>query len=261
MYDRPMFRIGLLLIILAGPAFGASDDIAVCSQRTGEPSLAACTRLLNSSQTAGQAYQLYVARAVTLSRMRYLDAAIGDYTSAITLSDQAFLHLERGDAYFNKGDFVAAYVDYQIVSSREPNNLAARTGMERASEKITAANQSNQPKPPVSASPPTSGEREPDGMNWSHFGFSLAIGWLFRAVAAIFIFATLMLTLAFYMIGRLRRELHQTRSASTVIAMPLPDEAPVVEEEAAPATLAKVIARSDPNPPAPPKEELSGIHY
>src|SRR5579872_5498977 len=108
-FGRAAARYSLLLIVgpLLVPAL-AADDRTMCRTGTGVEAMAACDRLMGP-QNVGQ----FIDRGRAYFAKGDYDHAIADYNEAIRLDPKIYASLlDRGHAYFAKGDHDRAIADY-----------------------------------------------------------------------------------------------------------------------------------------------------
>lgn len=111
--------------VVAVPA--AAVDTQTCFEETGEPAIAACTRLITSERYDGDNLAvIYFDRGVTWYAIREYDHAIEDYDRALELNPQfAQAVFNRGNALDEKGQFVRAIQDYDQAIKLNPNYAMA----------------------------------------------------------------------------------------------------------------------------------------
>ena len=138
-----MNRVALIFLALSGVGFvfaqaQAQDDAAVCAQRNGDQSIAACTRIINSRQgNAGDIALAYTRRGDTYLAKGDFDRALADYNEALALypNDPA-AHTNRAAAYLAKGEYEKALADYRRALAINPKYQTALVGVQNVEEKL-----------------------------------------------------------------------------------------------------------------------------
>ncbi len=67
-------------------------------------------------------------RASEFKKKRDYDAAIADYTKALSVNPEVLVESSRADAYLQKGDFDHAIADYTRAIERDPGDWLAYNG-------------------------------------------------------------------------------------------------------------------------------------
>jgi tetratricopeptide (TPR) repeat protein len=128
------------------------DNAAVCSNGTGDPAIAACTRQMRELQEyPGALASLRWQRGQHYGAKGEYDLAIRDFDESLRLAEvkavarfvgQAWVYNQRGQTYGMKGDYDRAIVDFTEALRREPKFAAAlfnRGQTYRAKGSFTAA--------------------------------------------------------------------------------------------------------------------------
>ena len=102
----------ITLLMLATPAWAQSpqDDVAQCNAPDSETKIKGCTALIDARGYRGaDLANIYYDRGVGYARLHQSDAAIADYSMAISLkSDFAAAYTNRGSAYVDKAKLAQA---------------------------------------------------------------------------------------------------------------------------------------------------------
>ena len=127
--------VSLSLLLMAGqPAL--ADDREDCRVLSGDPSIEACNRVINSGRYAGRdLMNAYLNRGQEYYLKKDYDRAISDASQAIRIDAKAAILAwgNRGNARSMTGETDAAIADYTQAIKLDPKFTAAYTGrgMER----------------------------------------------------------------------------------------------------------------------------------
>ena len=115
----------LAVSMLAAPASAADWDD--CVKQSGDPAIAACTRVIDSGIYSGRTLaQAYNNRGVEWTAKGDLARGLADFDEAVRHDPrQAAAFTNRGLAYAAKGDFDRAFSDYDQAIERDPKSAAA----------------------------------------------------------------------------------------------------------------------------------------
>jgi tetratricopeptide (TPR) repeat protein len=129
---RSVRRIALLASLAFGVAglaleVAAADDRDTCSQASGEPAIAACSRLIESGNIKGNDLaMIYHDRGVEWGNKQQYDRAITDFDQAIELNPGLALAFKnRGGIYVRKGQYDRAIEDFDHAIRLDPNSADA----------------------------------------------------------------------------------------------------------------------------------------
>lgn len=133
-----MFRIVMCTVALLSIATAAlADDQAVCAERQGQKSIAACTRLISGGRIdTSELTLVHVLRGTAYRGTGDYNRAIADFTQAIKLARQMNLMdilasslVVRANAYSLQGDQNNALADYRAALVLDPKNEQASNGI------------------------------------------------------------------------------------------------------------------------------------
>lgn len=133
------------------------SDLATCAERSGNKSIAACSRVIVSGRLEeNDLATVYVLRAMTNRNSGDYDRAVADFARAIDLLQKfatpnviATAYVARANAYSLKGDFDNALTDYRSALGLDPYNEQAADGIKQTNVTPSAA------IPPALAAPTT----------------------------------------------------------------------------------------------------------
>jgi tetratricopeptide (TPR) repeat protein len=102
----------LALVMSAQP--GHADDRLDCEKLKGEPSIRACTSLIEAGTNPAPVMAIaYLNRGLEYFDIGYYDQALSDYTASIALNPKnANVYNNRGNAYHAKRDYDRAIADF-----------------------------------------------------------------------------------------------------------------------------------------------------
>jgi tetratricopeptide (TPR) repeat protein len=181
MYGSEMLRVVITsVLVLASAGANAQER---CGKALDQAAVGDCTKMLLSSFLPPQSQAtIYFHRGSAHLEMKHYNEAIDDFTIGINTYPWPQIYVARGNAYFARGDIYPAYVDYQTAFSKNPMDMKAKEGVERATARLYQPSNNSVP-------------------------------WLSGSLFAIFSFV---LAVAFYFIGRLRRQLHGLKIAPAI---------------------------------------------
>jgi tetratricopeptide (TPR) repeat protein len=132
MGERAMFRrVYFSCFVLAGALLTtsaiAADDLHMCIYESGEVSVEACNRAINSGRYQGiDLANAYINRGAEMIAKKEYDHAISDENIAIKMFPSGTLaYTNRGRAYQEKGDFKRALADFTIAIDHDRENPSA----------------------------------------------------------------------------------------------------------------------------------------
>jgi tetratricopeptide (TPR) repeat protein len=119
---RLIFLVAVLVISALSISSAVADDAATCAKATGDESIAACTRQIESGKLNGHAR----AEAFNNRAAEYDDRATSDCDQAIRLDPKfAIAFNNRGFTYSNKGAYDRAISDYDQAIRLDPKFASA----------------------------------------------------------------------------------------------------------------------------------------
>jgi tetratricopeptide (TPR) repeat protein len=124
-------KIAISYCLLGGVPFAtnaaAADDLHMCIYETGDVSIEACNRAINSGRYQGvDLANAYINRAAEWITKKDYDRSILDSNTAIKLFPQSTLaYTNRGRAYQFKGDLKRAFDDFSVAIRHDRENPAA----------------------------------------------------------------------------------------------------------------------------------------
>ncbi len=121
--------VGLVLVAVSAlPDMALAKD-ADCVEKTGEASIRACTKIIKSKRVFGTRISkkdlaiIYINRGAAYYYKGQYDRAIADFDQAIKLNPKdAEVYFIRGNAYQNKGQFDRAIADYDQAIKLNPKD-------------------------------------------------------------------------------------------------------------------------------------------
>jgi tetratricopeptide (TPR) repeat protein len=159
-------------------------DVPICANKSGDQSIEACTRLIQSGRFDGNrlAYA-FAYRAWAYRSIRKYDESISDINEVMKLApDKPTMtssYVLRGDIHFQEGELDAALSDYRAALALTPNEHDALNGIGR----IEKARAEIAPRPsPTPIAPPSSTTVPPPtptvpvtSENWPHPNSNVAL--------------------------------------------------------------------------------------
>lgn len=124
-------HIGIAVVLLTGALLAtgakAADDLHMCIYESGEVSIEACNRAINSGRYQGvDLANAYINRGAERVAKKDYDRAISDENVAIKLFPKSTLaYTNRGRAYQLKGDLQHALADFTVAISHDRENPSA----------------------------------------------------------------------------------------------------------------------------------------
>src|ERR1700719_1231093 len=128
------FVVALALLCAPSPAMrvalAQSRDWSTCDKASGDASIAACTRAIQSGRYRGSDLAtLYYNRGRTYKDEKHdYDRAIADLSESIRLDPDAACFTCRGNAYKAKGEYDRAIADFNEAIRLDPKNADAYDG-------------------------------------------------------------------------------------------------------------------------------------
>jgi regulator of sirC expression with transglutaminase-like and TPR domain len=121
-FNRTMTMLAAISVIIGGPA--AANDRKICDTSSGEPAIAACTRLIRSGGMTPKTLSVtYSNRGLEYSQDRQYDRALSDYDQAIKLNPaEPLSYSNRAVAWHQKGDFDRALADLDKAVQLSPRH-------------------------------------------------------------------------------------------------------------------------------------------
>ena len=126
------------LILLAGLSLDArlagvrADDVADCTEGSGDTAIRGCSRIIKSGRLLGEPISkenlafAYYNRGIAYDDKGQYDRAIADYDTAIKLNPKdADFYFNRGTSYDDKGQFDRAIADYDTAIKLNPKYAIA----------------------------------------------------------------------------------------------------------------------------------------
>jgi tetratricopeptide (TPR) repeat protein len=118
-FNRGIMMLAAISAISSTPA--AANDRNTCDHSSGEPAIAACTRLIRSGgMTAKNLALTYSNRGLEYFQDRQYDRAIADYDQALGLQRSALVLSNRALAYARMDQFDLALLDYAEAIRLDP---------------------------------------------------------------------------------------------------------------------------------------------
>jgi tetratricopeptide (TPR) repeat protein len=109
------------------PRAGLADDRYDCEKLKGEPSITACTRVIEAGTYSASVMAIaYLNRGLEYFDKGYYDQAINDYSASIALNPKnADVYNNRGNAYHAKRDYDRAIGDFNQAIAIDPGHALA----------------------------------------------------------------------------------------------------------------------------------------
>lgn len=109
-----ILTISLLAFLAMPAATGRADERYDCEKLKGEPSIRACTSLIEAGGNSAPVMAIaYLNRGLEYFGIGYYDQAISDYSASISLDPRnANVYNNRGNAYHAKRDYDRAIADF-----------------------------------------------------------------------------------------------------------------------------------------------------
>jgi lipoprotein NlpI len=106
---------------------GLADERYDCEKLKGEPSISACTRVIEAGSYSASVMAIaYLNRGLEYFDIGYYDQAISDYSASIALNPKnADVFNNRGNAYHAKRDYDRAIGDFNQAIAIDPRHVLA----------------------------------------------------------------------------------------------------------------------------------------
>src|SRR5436190_9589270 len=104
-----------------------ADDRYDCQKLKGEPSIRACTSLIEAGTNSASVMAIaYLNRGLEYFDIGYYDQAISDYSASMALNPKnANVYNNRGNAYHAKRDYDRAIGDFNQAIAINPGHVLA----------------------------------------------------------------------------------------------------------------------------------------